>query len=64
MATPLSERSSERTGGEVPPAAKFPVLVLAFTVGTWVLGFVAVVQGGAWEMIPQAHDNKLSSARA
>jgi ABC-2 type transport system permease protein len=27
------------------------ILVLAFTVGTWVLGFVAVFQGGAWEMI-------------
>jgi ABC-2 type transport system permease protein len=27
------------------------ILVLAFTVGTWVLGFVAVFQGGLWEQI-------------
>jgi ABC-2 type transport system permease protein len=27
------------------------ILVLAFTVGTWVLGFVAAFQGGVWEMI-------------
>lgn len=27
------------------------ILVLAFTVGTWVLGFVAAFQGGIWEQI-------------
>jgi ABC-2 type transport system permease protein len=27
------------------------ILVLAVTVGTWVLGFVATFQGGIWEMI-------------
>jgi ABC-2 type transport system permease protein len=27
------------------------ILVLAFTVGTWVLSFVAAFQGGAWEQI-------------
>jgi hypothetical protein len=27
------------------------ILVLAFTVGTWVLGFVAAFQGGIWEVI-------------
>ena len=27
------------------------ILVLAFTVGTWVLGFVAAFQGGLWEQI-------------
>ena len=27
------------------------ILVLAVTVGTWVLGFVAAFQGGAWEQI-------------
>jgi ABC-2 type transport system permease protein len=27
------------------------ILVLAFTVGTWVLGFVATFQGGIWEQI-------------
>jgi hypothetical protein len=27
------------------------ILVLAFTVGTWVLGFVATFQGGVWEQI-------------
>ena len=27
------------------------ILVLAFTVGTWVLGFVAAFQGGVWEQI-------------
>jgi ABC-2 type transport system permease protein len=27
------------------------ILVLAFTVGTWVLSFVAVFQGGIWEQI-------------
>jgi hypothetical protein len=27
------------------------ILVLAFTVGTWVLSFVAAFQGGMWEQI-------------
>jgi hypothetical protein len=39
------------------------ILVLAFTVGTWVLGFVATFSGGIWELIAYTPAEMLQAFR-